>query len=102
MSNYFKPAKWPAKNLEEFLGYLREVYILPLKDLGLEFKGFTSLDEPDDSGGVHILRFERKDDAPEFRLKWLADICDQDDDGQPFSTHRYHNGDLWIFIPYYS
>lgn len=102
MKNYFinDPAKEP--NDTEFERYLQEFYIDPLKEFAFEFKGYNSLSEPDESGGVHILRFKLMDDAPEFRLKWLADICDQDDDGQPYSTHRYHNGDLWIFIPYYS
>jgi hypothetical protein len=95
----------PNKNSRLFEELLADMFIDPLEnELGFEFIGYNSLSEGKGGNGVHVLMFNEKIngkmdiEGPEFER--LKEICQQDDDGQPYSTFRLWLGHLWVMVPF--
>lgn len=84
-----------GKELNEALRCIKYHY-QPFLDMGFTLEAYNSVLNAD--YGTHILILQ----APEnYSLPYEGlDKYMIDDDGQPFSTYRYYEGTLWLFIPF--
>jgi len=82
----------------EFINYIDELYIHPLKELGFRLTNYGSFNDIQQSYIIHNLIFEH-DNKTYLDYNRLKEIGIQDDDNQPHSTFRLYLGTLFIFIP---
>lgn len=89
--------------------WMYETFIGPLEKFGFKLEYASSYGDSDLTG-FHMIRMNLPEESDlsqnslsleDETWKAIFAITDQDDDNQPHATHRYYNGDLWIFIPYY-
>jgi hypothetical protein len=90
--------KFPNKN---FLEWLKDAYLNPLKDLGFTCDNIASTAKNNNDLNFHVLHLNH-DGQTSYKRDWLETICTQDDDSQPHSTYTLYMGELWVFIPFYT